>query len=204
MRCLLILALLAPTVVLAEGEKRFAKLRDNAEPLSSVTAFVDKYVGDCASPLLGGEECSRNADTFRRAANGKQYCMIITETTYNSLQVGEINGPHGTFVLNLTPFFAGSNSAITHGAPAKTDADGNPLMPFVRIDSVMPEGWNPALLQRQVAAQALRVQIIFTPQGVWSLPKKGGGQIKGVKTKFEAILVTVGRTGQTVGAWFPK
>jgi hypothetical protein len=201
MRCAALVALLLPALALAESpEQRFAKLRDNAEPLSSVGAFVDKYVGDCAS----GGECAKNAEAFRRAANGKQYYMIITETTYNSLQVGSVNVSDGTFTLNLTPFFAGSNSAITHGAPGKSDANGNPLMAFIAIPSKMPEGWNPAMMQRQVEAQALRVQLVFTPQALWTLPKKGGGQNKGVNTRFDGVLVTVGRTGELVGAWFAK
>ena len=62
----------------------------------------------------------------------------------------------------------------------------------------------PAMMARQVQAQALRMQIVFTPMGVWTLPKKGGGQLRGVKAKFEAVLVTVGRTGDTIGMWTSK
>lgn len=204
MRMCVMAMLLFSSLASADADRRFTKLRDNAEPLASVGAFVDKYLGDCASPMLGGGECEKNAEAFRKAATGKQYYMIITETTYNALQVGEVNLREGSFILNLTPFFAGSNSAITHGAPAKTDSAGNPIMPFLRIDSVFPDGWNPAMMQRQVQAQALRLQIVFTPLGIWTLPKKGGGQIKGVKARFDAVLVTVGRTGDQVGLWLGK
>ncbi len=193
---------LLPLLAFADADKRFTKLRDNAEPLTSVSAFVDKYVGDCL-PLIGGE-CERNAESFRKAANGKQYYMIVTERTAGVLQLGEINQRDGTFVLLLTPFFAGSNSAITHGAPTRTDAAGNPVMAFLRIDSKFPEDWTPAMMARQVAAQALRLQIVFTPEGLWTLPKKGGGTIKGVRARFEAVLVSVGRTGEQVGLWQPK
>jgi hypothetical protein len=201
-RSFLTLLVLLPLVAHADVDRRFAKLRDNAEPLSSVGALVDKYVGDCL-PLVGGE-CERNAEAFRKASNGKQYYMIVTETTAGVLSMGEINQREGTFVLQLTPFFSGSNSAVTHGAPTKTDANGNPVMPFIRIDAKFPDGWNPALMTRQVQAQALRLQIVFTPEGLWTLPKKGGGTIKGVKARFEAVLVTVGRTGDQVGLWVRK
>lgn len=204
MRCAIALLLLVPTFALADIDKRFATLRDNAEPLASVGAFVDKYVGDCLSAVLGGGECEKSADAFRRAANGKQYYMIVTETTAGVMQLGEVNMRDGTFILNLTPFFAGSNSAITHGAPVKTDAAGNPIMPFIRIEGKIPDGWNAGLLTRQVQGQALRLQIVFTPQGLWTLPKKGGGQIKGIKSRFDGVLVTVGRTGETVGLWLAK
>lgn len=204
MRWLVTLAVLVPAMALADADARFAQLRDQAEALTSVGSFVDKYVGDCASPLLGGSECSKNADIFRRGATGKKFYMIITEDSSGVLQMGEVNIGKGTLTLNLTPFFAGSNSAITHGAPSKTDANGNPVLPFIRIPSELPEGWNPGLMARQVQSKALRMQIVFTPQGVWSLPKKGGGTIKGVKAKFEAVLVTVGRTGEQIGLWVNK
>jgi hypothetical protein len=60
------------------------------------------------------------------------------------------------------------------------------------------------LMNRQVGARALRLQLIFTPEGVWSLPKKGGGQLRGIKTKFEGVIVQVGRTGEVIGTWYPK
>ncbi|MEW6431069.1 MAG: DUF6066 family protein [Myxococcota bacterium] len=204
MRWLVTLAVLAPAVALADADARFAQLRDQAEALSSVSSFVDKYVGECASPLLGGGECVKNAELFRRGATGKKFYMIVTEDSSGALQMGEVNVGKGTLVLNLTPFFAGSNSAITHGAPSKVDANGNPVLPFIRIPAALPEGWNPGLMARQVQSKALRMQIVFTPQGLWTLPRKGGGTIKGVKAKFEAVLVTVGRTGEQVGLWVNK
>lgn len=204
MRWLVTTMLVVPALVWADADPKFVKLRDQAEPLTSVGSFVEKYVGDCASPLLGGAECEKNAEIFRRGATNKKFYMIITEDSAGVLQLGEVNVGQGTLTLNLTPFFAGSNSAITHGAPSRTDSNGNPVLPFLRIPSQLPEGWNPGLMARQVQAKALRLQIVFTPQGLWTLPKKGGGSIKGVKARLEAVLVTVGRTGEQVGLWVNK
>lgn len=200
---LLSLITLLPALALADADPKFVKLRDQAEPLGTVNAFVEKFVGDCASRMLGGGECEKNAEVFRQGATGKKYYMIVTEGTSSVLSMGEVK-MQGAFVLNLTPFFPASNMALTHGAPTKTDGDGNPVMPFIRIDSMMPDAWTVAMMARQVQAQGLRVQIVFTPQGVWTLPKKGGGSLKGVKAKFDAVLVTVGRTGETIGAWYAK
>lgn len=204
MKFLILTLVLIPSVVLADADPRFAKLRDQAEAMGAVSAFVEKYVGDCASRLLGGGECEKNAEIFRQGATGKKFYMIITEETSGVLQMGEVKARNGYFVLNLVPFFAASGSAITHGAPGKTDAQGNPVIPFIRIESQMPEGWNPAMMARQVSSQALRLQIVFTPLGVWSLPKKGGGTMKGVKARFDAVLVSVGRSGDQVGLWLAK
>lgn len=200
---LISLMTLLPALALADADPKFVKLRDQAEPLGTVNAFVEKFVGDCASRMMGGGECEKNAEVFRQGATGKKYYMIVTEGTSSVLSMGEVK-MQGAFVLNLTPFFPAANMALTHGAPSKTDGDGNPVMPFIRIDSMMPEAWTVAMMARQVQAQGLRVQIVFTPQGVWTLPKKGGGSLKGVRAKFDAVLVTVGRTGETIGAWYAK
>ena len=194
---------LVASVAFADVDARFAKLRDSAEALGGLGGFTEKYVGECGSRLLGGAECEKNAEAFRKAATGKKYYMIITEETASLLQMGEVTG-QGEFILNLTPFFAGGEFAVTQGEPKSTDANGNPKMPFIRIPSMMPENWNPAMMARQVAGQQLRLQVVFTPQGTWSLPKKGGGQIKGIKAKIDGVLVTVGRTGDQVGLWFGK
>lgn len=204
MRCVsAALLLLVPVVALADVDPKFARLRDDAEALASLTGFVDKYVGDCGPALLGGKECEKNAELYRKGATNKKYYLIITEDTSSVLQMGEMTR-QGQFILNFTPFLAASRSAITHGAPLKADANGNPVLPFIRIASTLPDGWNPAMMARQVQARALRVQIVFTPLGLWTLPKKGGGTIKGIKARFDAVLVQVGRTGETVGLWTAK
>jgi Family of unknown function (DUF6066) len=185
-----------------QSEPKMIKLRDQAESVASIGAFVDKYLGDCG--ILGTGECEKNAEAFRRAASGKKFYMIVNEGSANVLQMGEFTDRKGSFILNLTPFFPGSNSALTHGAPSRTDADGNAVVPFIRVESVLPDGWNPAMMSRQVSAQTLRIQLIFTPQDIWTLPKKGGGKLRGIKSKFEAVMVSVGRTGEKIGSWYAK
>ncbi len=200
MRAVTLLLALSPALAMADVEQKFAKLRDAAEPLASIGSFVDKYVGDCG-PLNPG--CVKNAESFRRAAAGKKFYMIVTEDSTSVLQMGDA-GRDGSVTLNLTPFFAGSSSAVTHGAPAKTDPNGNPVLPFIRIQARLPDGWNPGMMARQVGARAMRIQVVFTPEDVWTLPKKGGGTMKGVRAKFDGVLVQVGRTGEVVGTWYAK
>ena len=199
---LLMVGILSAVAARADTDPRFAKLRDNAEALSSLAGFVEHYVGSCGPSVLGGAECEKNAEVFRKGATGKKYYMIVVEESTAVLQMGEAT--QEGFMLNLTPFFAASDSALTHGAPSKTDGSGNPIMPYLRIESALPEGWNMGMMGRQVQAHAMRMQIVFTVQGLWTLPKKGGGTNKGVKTKFEGVVVQVGRTGELVGTWFNK
>lgn len=203
-RAFVIAALVVPAVAAADVDPRFAKLRDSADSLASLGAFLDKYVGDCGPISEGGSECAKNAETFRKAANGHKFYMILTEDSTSVLSMGGFNPQGGEVTFNLTPFFPGSNSAITHGAPSKTDANGNPVLPFITFKGTLPDTWNVQMMQRQVQARQMRLQVVFTPSGLWELPKKGGGKIRGVKVKLEAVLVTVGRTGDQVALWLNK
>ena len=181
----------------ADVDAKFAKLRDNAEAIEGLGSFLDKYVGDCGTD----GECKKNTEVFRNAANGKKFYMIITEDSVNNLQMGSYDPGEQSFSMNLTPFFPASNSAVTGGAPSRTDANGNPVMPFMTIKGTVSEGGNAQTVARMISMKTLRLQVIFSPQGLWSLSKKGGGKITGVKAKIEAILVTVGRTGEQVGLY---
>lgn len=184
----------------ADQDPKFVKLRDSAEAIEGLGNFLDKYVGDCGTDA----DCKKNTETFRSAANGKKFYMIITEDSVTNLQMGPYDPGSQTFLMHLTPFFAASSSAITGGAPSRTDANGNPVMPFMTIKGTVSEGGNAQTVARMISMKTLRLQIIFTPQGLWTLPKKGGGKITGVKTHIDAVLVTVGRTGEVVGMYLAK
>ncbi len=191
------------TAARSEGDDRFEKLKAQSKTMGAASAFTEKYVGDCAPKIAGGAECEQNAQAFRQSATGKKFFLMVPEATGRTLQMGSSESD-GSFTLNMVPFLSTAGSAITHGAPSKTDAAGNPIMPFIRIEGQLPTAWNAGMMARQVASQALRLEIILTPQGLWSLPKRGGGAIKGVNARFEAIRVSVARTGEQVGLWVAK
>lgn len=202
MRGLTMLLVALPMVASADVDQKFAKLRDAAEKLGSLSEFIDAYAGSCG-PLMT-TSCEEKRKEFRRGADGRKHYMIVTEDSAAVLTMGDANPVSGEFVLNMTPFFAASDSAITHGAPSKTDTNGNAVLPYIRVPSKVPDGWTMQLMSRQVQARALRIQVVFTPDGVWTLPKKGGGQIRGIKTRFDGVVVQVGRTGETIGTWYAK
>lgn len=202
MRWLVPLLLISSQAALADVDQKFAKMRDAAEKLGSLSEFIDNYGGSCG-PLMTAQ-CEEKRKEFRRGADGRKHYMIVTEDSASVLSMGDANPISGEFVLNMTPFFAAGDSAITHGAPSKTDANGNAILPYLRINAKLPDGWTMQLMNRQVQARALRIQVVFTPDGVWSLPKKGGGTIKGIKTRFDGVIVQIGRTGETIGMWYAK
>lgn len=185
----------------AEEDARFAKAKEGAEPVASLGAFLDKYLADCpASPEA--RECKRNAEAYRKQVNGKRQYTVVSEEAAQ-LQVADVRGD--SFTFNLTPFFPASNSAITLGAPSRSDANGNPVMPFLAIEGKSPEAMSPQMIGRMAGARGLRVEVIFVPQGTWTLPaKKGAKAATGVKTRFEAVRITVARSGEELGIWVPR
>ncbi|MFP2958940.1 DUF6066 family protein [Myxococcus sp. 1LA] len=199
-RILLAAALLLPALALADADPRFAKLRDEAEPLGGLGTFLEKYIGACDGAFVDAQ-CKSNAEAFRKKYQGKRLYMIVTEDDASMLSAGPYSPGTGEYTINITPFFPGGSSALTHGAPKKTDASGNPILPYLTVTGDMPEGWNLQMFTRLFSMRAVRAQVVFTPQSVWSLPKKGGGKNHGVTARIEAILITEGRSGQPMGLW---
>ena len=204
LRGLLVLTFLVlPALAFADVDPRFAKLRDSATPLSGLGTFLEKYIGECSDPFAGAE-CKANAAAFRKEANKNRYYLIITEDQANMLSMGPYDPGRGEYTVNIAPLFAAGGYAVTHGAPRKTDANGNPVMMYVQAKGKVPPGWNAPSIQRLFTTRQLRVQVVFKPEGTWSLSKKGGGKHHGVKARVEAILVTIGRTGEPVALWMPN
>ena len=203
-RTLLLLAALLPTVALADADPKFAALREAAEPVGGLGQFLDKYIGECASSGGVDGSCRQNASAFRQKMRGKKFYMIVTEESAGMLSAGDFDVRGGEYTINVTPFFGAGGYALTHGAPKRTDANGNPLLPFLTVRGETKEGWSAMRFQRLFSSRELRVQVVFTPQDVWTLPKKGGGKIYGVRAKIDALLVTIGRTGESAGLWVAR
>jgi hypothetical protein len=188
----------------ADADPKFVKLRDSAESVGGLSQFLDKYVGECPPAALGGAECLQNAGAFRKQATGKRFYMIINEETASQISMGPYDPSSGDFTLNVVPFFPASNSAVTQGAPSKLDANGNPVMPFIYVKGTVPEGGNAQTVSRWVSMRALRIQLVFTPMGLWELKKKDGSKITGVKARIDAMLISVGRSGEQVGLYMGR
>ncbi|MBJ6762693.1 hypothetical protein JGU66_18160 [Myxococcaceae bacterium JPH2] len=199
-RFLVAAAVLLPALALADVDSRFAKLRDESEPLGGLGAFLEKYVGECEGALVD-PQCKSQAEAFRKKYQGKRLYMIVTEDDASMLSPGAFNPGTNEYLINITPFFGAGKYALTHGAPKKTDAQGNPVLPLLSVSGTAPEMWNGGTFSRMFSMRGVRAQVVFSPQGVWALPKKGGGKIYGVNARIESILVTEGRTGEQFGLW---
>jgi hypothetical protein len=198
LRLLVSLVFLLPAVTWADEDARFSRLKDQAQALPSLGSFLENYIGDCGNSSAS-TECKEKAKAFRQKTTGKKFYMMISEEEATMVAPGAID-PSGECTVNVAPLFAAGGYAVTHGAPKKTDAAGNPMVMYLQAKGTIPEGWSTSRFSRLFSTRALRLQVVFTPEGTWSLPKKGGSH-QGVKAKIEAIYVTVGRTGEPVGLW---
>ncbi len=202
-RLFLATLLLLPTLALADVDARFAQLRDQAEPLGSLSSFLDKYIGECAG-LFAGPSCRSDAEAFRAKYGGRKLYMIVGEEAAAMLTPGPYQPGSGNYTIHVIPYFPGEGYALTQGTPTQTDSAGNPLLPLIRITGTTPEGWAATDFLRLFSARQIRAQIVFTPQGVWTLPRNQGGKAQGVAARIEAILLTHARTGNPLGLWFAE
>jgi hypothetical protein len=203
-RLFLAALLLLPALALADVDPRFARLRDQAEPLGSLSTFLEKYIGECTS-MFSGLNCRASSEEFRQKYEGKKLYMIIGEDAATMLSPGPYQPGSGNYTIQVVPYFPGGSYALTQGQPTQTDADGNPLLPLIRVTGTTPEGWTAMDFMRLFSSRQVRAQLIFTPQGVWSLPRKRGlGKTSGVAARLEALLLTHARTGEPLGLWFAE
>jgi hypothetical protein len=203
-RLFAVVAALIPAFAFADVDSKFADMRDKAKPLGSLGAFLDSYVGQCTDPF-SGPECKNNSADYRKKANGHAYYMIIHEEAATMLSAGPYNPQTGEFTINVTPFFGANGYAVTQGAPKRADANGNPILPFIQVKGKVSQGWSGTRFNSLFMRRGLRLQIVFTPQDLWALPKGSGGKNYGVKARIDAMLITEGRSGEVMGVWYgPK
>ncbi|PTL75720.1 hypothetical protein DAT35_53595 [Vitiosangium sp. GDMCC 1.1324] len=195
--------MLLPALALADVDPRFARLRDQAEPLGSLQTFLEKYIGECAGVFVS-PSCRSDSEAFRAKYGGKKLYMIVGEEAATMLSPGPYQPGSGNYTIEVVPYFPGGSYALTQGTPTQTDSAGNPLLPLIHITGTTPEGWAATDFLRLFSTHQIRAQIVFTPQGMWSLPRKRGGKASGVAARVEAILLTHARTGEVLGLWFAE
>ena len=192
-----VLSVAAAATAAADEDPAFEKAKANASPTDGLSTFLTRFVGTCTKE--SGPGCVKAAEEYRRQTRGKKLYLSLDDGA-PVLAIGDKGDGSGEFTFNVTPFFAGGEFALTAGAPSRTDAAGNPVMPLMRVGGKAPDG-DVDRLARMLAAHQVRVEVVFTPEGTWSLSRKGGGAIQGVKAKLLALRVSMARTGETVAVW---
>jgi len=183
----------------AEAPPEFVKLRDQARPVESLSAFLDHFVGNCGADVFERSTCEANSRRTRAEMTGKLFHLILDDG--RTLQAGSFDPSTRDFVVNMTPFLESGGLALTDGAPTETDREGHPRIRFLPLHAFLPETWTKMDMDRQLRTQNIRIHIVFKPLGLWSLPGKGKDRLEGVKAKFLAVRLTDARTGDDLALY---
>lgn len=188
----LLVALLPASVTAAD----LAALSATAERIDALEPFLSRYVGSCA-PGHTQRACQENVAQARKAVSGKAFVVRIPDAA--TLAQARIDGER--FVVLVTPFVDGGGLALTHGAPARQDAAGRPVVPYIAIDGTLPPGVMDLEFQRPFRSGAIALEIVFRPEKVWRLPRKGEpGSYEGVAARFLGVQVLDARTGEVIAS----
>ena len=197
-RSALMLIALVPAVALAEG--RFDELRKEAQPFDGgLGDFLELYLGDCGT-ASNTANCKNRSREFQTQAKGKRFYALVREDEAGMVGMSESTRSGGDFTIEVTPFFPGSEHALTNAVPKKTDAKGNPVLPVLMIPGTLPGAETVDDMVRLFKNRGVRLELLFRPEQPWALNKKGGGQLTGLKAKIEAMQVT-SRTGAVLATW---
>lgn len=187
---------LAFGLVCPAGALDFAALAGRAEKLESLEPFLERYVGHCTDPYEK-RTCEANVAAARRAVAGKTFSVRVPDAA--SLVRPRLEGEK--FLLLVTPFVDGRGLALTHGAPARQDAQGHPLVALIPIHGTLPPGTLDLEFQGPFRTGAIELEIVFRPEKTWKLPRKGErGSIEGVAARFLGIRVLDARTGNEIAS----
>ena len=175
----------------------FDDLAAKAQKVEALETFLARYVGHCTD-IYERAACEKNVATARREVQGKTFAVRVSDAA--PLVRPSLAGD--SFVLLLTPFVDGGGGfALTHGAPARQDAAGHPIVGLIPIRGKLPPGTLDMEFQGPFRSGAIELEIVFRPEKAWKLKRKGEpGDAEGVAARFLAVRVLDSRTGKEIAS----
>ncbi|MBI5542697.1 MAG: hypothetical protein HY901_02335 [Deltaproteobacteria bacterium] len=186
-----------PQLARAEAPPGFVRLRDRAEAVESLSAFLGRFVGTCTD-LEERATCLANARKARAELTNKAFHVVLDSEATRMLKAGTFDPATREYTFQMTPFFEGSGLALTNGAPSGQDSQGRPRIQIEPITVRLPLDQMPMDMERHLRTMNVRIHLVFKPQGTWTLPSKSGN-LEGVKAKFLAVRLTNARNGEELG-----
>ena len=172
------------------GDARFETLKSNAETFDrGLAGFLEEYTGDCGE-APSASVCRQKAEAFQRSVKGKRYYALIHEDAAGMVSFAQPGAEGADYSVLVTPFFPGGAHAFTTQAPKKTDSRGNPVFANLTLPGLLPEGETVDSVERLFRRRDVRVELIFSPEAFWALPRKGSPALTGCRGRLEALLVT--------------
>ncbi len=179
----------------AHGDDRFEALRQRAERLDSLPGFLERYVGACRD-IYERQSCQRNVQATRRSFEGKLLVATIGDHAAELCRAESLGDRYRIF---LTPFVDGGGYALTHGAPARQDDAGRPLIPFLVLQGPMPPGGQLSF-ESPFRTGSVEMEVVFRPEGTWKLKRRGAGFYEGVRARFVGLRLVDARTGSEIAS----
>lgn len=186
-----------PQPARSDAPPAFAKLRDAAQPVESLAAFLSRFVGTCTD-IEERQTCLANAKKARNELLGKSFYVILDRDAVKMFKGGAFNPANREYTIEMTPFFDGGGLGLTNGEPKGQDANGLPRIQIEPIKMTLPTDVLPMDMERLFRTQNVKVHLVFKPQGTWSLTAKDGTKLDGVKARFQAVRLTYARNGDEV------
>jgi hypothetical protein len=172
------------------GDARFDALKANTETFDGgLAGFLEAYTGDCGEAPTTSQ-CRQKAEAFQKNVKGKHFYALVHEDAAGMVSFAPADTAASDFTVLVTPFFPGGAHAFTTQAPKKTDSRGNPIFPNLTLPGVLPEGETADSVERLFRRRDVRVELIFSPEAFWTLPRKAAPALTGCRGRLEALLVT--------------
>lgn len=184
-------------------DARFEALKATAETVDGgLAAFLEQYTGDCGD-ASNTPQCRQKAEAYRKSVAGKRFYALLREDAAGMVAFAPAGPAGGNYTVLVTPFFPGGAHAFTNQTPKKTDPHGNPVFPNLALPGLLPEGETEDSVERLFHRRGVRVEILFTPEALWSLPRKGEKPLTGCRGRLDALLVTT-TSGAVLARYEPR
>ncbi|HVP66240.1 MAG TPA: DUF6066 family protein [Anaeromyxobacteraceae bacterium] len=193
---------IALTVVLAaapepsRAEEPFDAIRRQAQPLESLAAFLERYIGSCRD-IYTRADCERNVASARRAFQGKK---LVARVGDGAAELVRARSGGGRFRIEFVPFIDGGGLALTHGAPLRQDDRGRPIIGLVVLQGELPPSVGDLEFQSPFRTGNVEMEVVFEVQGTWKMKRRDGGFYEGVKARFLALRLVDPRTGAEIAS----
>lgn len=171
-------------------EGRFEALKAAASPYEGgLAGFLEEYTGDCGD-ASGTPQCRKKAEAFQKQVKGQHYYALVREDAAGMVAFSSASTAGSDYTVLVTPFFPGGAHAFTDQTPKKVDSRGNPLFQNMTLKGILPEGETTDSVERLFRRRDVRVELIFSPEALWTLPRKGSPALTGCRGRIEALLIT--------------
>jgi hypothetical protein len=172
----------------------FDAAASRAQRVDALEPFLARFVGHCTD-VYERRTCEANVAAARLEAAGRPFVVRIPDAT----ALIRLERKAGGYLLLLTPFLDGGGLALTHGTPARQDAEGHPVVNLVPISASVPPGTMDMEFEGPFRTGGIELQIVFRPERAWKLARSGEkGSYEGVAARFVAVEVVDSRTGKRI------